>query len=298
MRRALNRSRSRCWRDMAPAPCSCAADTGPPPNAIDQSGWDENISMTEGTIGDAGSAPTAQSRTSPLLTLRSSRRFRTAIRKQQGIHLPPMKRAPTRFGREPFRPAGLFQALEQAMRLLGVELLSKRLTANILNGDLGFTVGLDPSQGAACFPVAIARSDLPKGGARMWPKEITPKSDGSGHELLVDGLGSKAQVIPSRPFVARRTQRDRPCHICERTGQAQHHVSPLTSHCRSFPSSARLVLSTHLRNSSNVAMAPSDRQMVCGVNAPSISSDGNRIRAVNALCNSGSTSAASFVRGR
>ena len=109
------------------------------------------------------------------------------------------------------------------MRLLGVELLSKRLTANILNGDLGFTVGLDPSQGAACFPVAIARSDLPKGGARMWPEEITPKSDGSGHELLVDGLGFQGAGYSVVAIRWRRTQRDRPCHICERTGKAQHH---------------------------------------------------------------------------
>ena len=143
--------------------------------------------------------------------------------------------AATCLGRVLLGPARLLQAFEQALSLLGVELLSKRLTANILARDLVLAVALDPSQGAACFPVAIARSDLSQDRARMWPKKISPKPDGSGHELLVDGPGLQGAGY---------------------------------------------------------------NQMVCGVNAPSTSSEGNRTKAVNALCNSGSTSAASFVNGR
>src|ERR1019366_8231450 len=120
-----------------------------------------------------------------------------------------MLEAATRLGRVLLGPARHLQAVEQALCLLGVELLSKRLTANILARDLVLAVDLDPSQGAACFPVAIARSDLPQGRARMWPKEIQPKPDGSGHELLVDGLGFQGAADSIEAIRWRCSQRHR-----------------------------------------------------------------------------------------
>ena len=67
--------------------------------------------------------------------------------------------------------------------------------------------------------------------------------------------------MPSRPFVEGVPSAIAQATIGQRTGKAQHHALTFRKPMPLGPSRPRFFLSTHLRNSSNQAIASSDSQM-------------------------------------
>jgi len=123
-----------------------------------------------------------------------------------------------------------------------------------------------PSQRQASILVAITQPDLPQDRSCIWPKEIAPKRMAAVMNCSSMVLGSKAPVMPSRPLVDGVPNAIAHAYM-PASRQAEHSGFALTNHWRSCHEPL-LVTSTHLRNSSNAAMASSDSQTVCGVNTP------------------------------
>jgi hypothetical protein len=99
-----------------------------------------------------------------------------------------MDRAPAcRLGWLSFQPSGPGEPIKQFLGLLGVERLSQRVTANVLNADFpNAGVCLEPPQHAAGVGVALGEADLPQAGPSVRPEIIPDQLDGRCHAVVGD----------------------------------------------------------------------------------------------------------------
>jgi len=106
------------------------------------------------------------------------------------------------------QPSRNNQAINQIAGLISIKAVPQGVAANILEGNLGQAIGLNPPQGATDMLVTVRESDLAQRGARVWPKIFVISLMAFAIESSVTSSGSMAALIMSRSVILDETSRE------------------------------------------------------------------------------------------